>query len=185
MNSAAYRWALVLFITCSLIACDQDGGPSGPTDTSTDTTAPDTTEDTTTPDTTPDTETDTEPDTTPATANVSGTVVRPYSTCPPVADGVGTLCLSFRTDCTDPTSEEHGASIPSVNLGYPETPASWSTPDVPEGSWQLDAYLDDDESGCGGTLTSGDFYSGDGCVAVSVTGGTDVTGVTINLTNKY
>jgi hypothetical protein len=176
-------------LACTLVACDQEGSTTPPTDTSTDTSVPDTAGDTTTPDTTEDTAVDTAvdtaPDTTPGTANVSGTVVRPYATCPPVAGGMGPLCLSFRTTCTDAASEGHGASVPNVNLMMPETPTTWETPDVPAGSWQLYAYLDDDDSGCDGTLTTGDFYSGDGCVAVDVTAGTDVTGVAINLTNKY
>ncbi|MBW2261628.1 MAG: hypothetical protein JRG91_06605 [Deltaproteobacteria bacterium] len=186
MKSAACRLALVLLTACSLLACDQDGGPSGPTDTSTDTTAPDVTDETPTPDATPDAEPEVVDDPVPETTetySVSGTVGRDYATCPPLYGGIGTLCLHMLTDCTDISTEVASATVPSADMSWPTNTIDFTITDVPSGSLQLLAYHDDDESGCNGTLTSGDFYSGDMCVAVTVDGA-DVTGVNITFNNK-
>ncbi len=181
MMSEACRFALVLLTAGALIACDQDGGTTDLTDTSTDTTVPDATPDAE-PEVVDEPVDDPVPETT-ETYSVSGTVARDYATCPPLGDAYGTLCLSFRTSCTDAGTEVLAAEVPSVALSMPSTTANWSVPEVPAGSYQLYAYLDDDMSGCDGTLTSGDFFSGDGCVAVSVVQ-SDVTGVIVYFNNK-
>ncbi len=168
---------VLLALGFTMAACDQE---SGTEDTTTDT-ATEPTEDAT-PDVEPEVADDPVVDTS-ETYSVSGTVSRDYATCPPLGDGSGPLCLSFRTSCTDAGSEVVAATVPSVALSMPSTPATWSASDIPDGSYQLYAYLDDDASGCDGTLTSGDFFSGDGCVAVEVAGA-DVTGVTIFFNNK-
>ncbi|MBW2262398.1 MAG: hypothetical protein JRG91_10535 [Deltaproteobacteria bacterium] len=168
---------MLLACGCMMAACDQDNGT---TDGTTDTIAEPTAD--VTPDAEPEVVDEPVPDTT-ETYSVSGSTSRDVSTCPPLAGGVGTLCLSFRTSCTDAGTEVVAASVPSFDLAMFSTPADWTAADIPNGSYQLYAYLDDDESGCDGTLTSGDMFSGDGCVAVEVAGA-DVTGVTILFNNK-
>ncbi len=171
------RVLVMLACGCMTAACDQENGTA---DSTTDTTSDPAAD--VTADVEPEVADEPVPDTT-ETYNVSGTVSRDYATCPPLGDGSGPLCLSFRTSCTDVGSEVVAVTTASVALSMPSTPASWSAPDIPNGSYQLYAYLDDDMSGCDGTLTSGDFFSGDGCVAVEVAGA-DVTGVVLYFNNK-
>lgn len=181
MKTAAFRLALVMLTGCALLACDQDGSgtPDGTTDPGTDPTV-DAVDDVE-PDAVEDPVEDPVPDTS-ESYSVSGTAARDYATCPPLGDASGTLCLSFRTSCTDEGSEVVAAEIPSISLYMPGSTAPWSVTDVPAGSYQLYAFLDDDTSGCA-ALTSGDFFSGDMCVAVEVVDA-DVTGVTVYFNNK-
>jgi hypothetical protein len=178
MKSMTMSWVLALLACgCMLVACDQD---SGTEDSTTDTVSE------------PTVDTVEEPADEPAdepvadtseSYSVSGTVGRTFDTCPPVGDASGTLCLSFRTDCADAGTEVVAAEVASIDIFSPGSTVSWSTEAVvPNGSYQLHAFLDDDGSGCAAP-TTGDMICGDGCVAVEVAGA-DVTGVTISFTTK-
>ncbi len=182
MNSEALRFALVLLTAGALIACDQDGGstPDGTTDTLTEP-AVDVVEDAE-PEVVDEPADDPVPETS-ETYSVSGTVGRDYATCPPIYGGIGTLCVHILGTCGDMTSEVASTTVPNADMSWPTNTVNFTVPDVPDGSWQLFTYHDDDESGCNGTLTTGDFYSGDMCVAVTVDGA-DVTGVAVTFNNK-
>ena len=178
MKKMMNSWVLVLMACgCMMAACDQSSGTTdGTTDTITEPTVD------VIADAEPEVVDEPVPDTT-ESYSVSGSASRDVATCPPLGDASGTLCLSFRTSCTDAGSEVVAAAVPSVALTMPGTVGNWTATDIPAGSYQLYAYLDDDESGCDGTLTSGDMFSGDGCVAVDVVDA-DVTGVTLFFNNK-
>jgi hypothetical protein len=186
MEHVLPRAAFALLLAGCLVAlgaCDQ-GGDVSETDTSTTTdTVSDTSSDVT-PDTTPDTEPDTETEPT-CTASVSGTVSRLVETCPPLFGGIGPLCVHVLATCTDPSSEVASVIVPDANMSYPTNTVDYTVTGVPPGTWQVYAYHDDDESGCDFTLTTGDFFSGDGCISVTVDGScTDVTDADIVFNNK-
>lgn len=180
----------VLALALASAACDQDGGHVSdtpydtPVDTPVDTTA-DTPADVpvdTPVDTPADTAPDPEPDST-GSYSISGTVGREIATCPPVHGGVGTLCVHVLTTCPDVGTEVASTTVASADMSWPYNTVDFTVTGVADGTYQVFAYLDDDESGCTGTLTSGDFYLGDMCVEVTVSGA-DVTGVTITFNNK-
>jgi len=182
MKSEACRWTLAIVTAVFLIACDQDSGT--PTDAATDTPtepAVDVTSDAE-PDVADDPVDEPVPDST-ETYSVSGTVGRETATCPPLYGGIGTLCVHILATCGDMSSEVASTTVPSADMSWPYNTIDFTVTDVPGGSHQIFAYLDDDDSGCDGTLTSGDFFLGDMCVPVTVDGA-DVTGVTITFNNK-
>jgi hypothetical protein len=179
MKSEACRWALAIATAAFLIACDQDGGTT--TDASVDTpTEPAADAE---PDAVDDPVDEPVPDSS-ETYSVSGTVAREASsTCPPLSDGVGPLCVHILGTCGDMSSEVASLTIPSADMSWPTNTVEFTVTDVPDGSHQIFAYHDDDASGCDGTLTSGDFFLGDMCVPVTVDGA-DVTGISITFNNK-
>jgi hypothetical protein len=118
-------------------------------------------------------------DAAPANTTVSGSAGRTVATCPPVHAGMGVLCLSVRATCNDANSEGASAEVPNANLSFPTNTVDFQIQNVPDGDWQLYSFMDDDESGCDGPLTRGDFSLAAGCVPVSVTNQQDVTNVSI------
>jgi hypothetical protein len=125
-----------------------------------------------------------QPDVTLATASVSGQATRTLSTCPPMKGGKGTLCLEFRTKCDDASTKVAGGTVADADMSWPTNEIQFKIDRVPDGALQLYGFLDDDESGCTGGLTTGDIYYVAGCVAVTVSGGQDVTGVTLTFDGK-
>jgi hypothetical protein len=117
------------------------------------------------------------------TASVSGEVDRTISTCPPMKGGIGTLCVELRTKCTGASTKVASATVANADMSFPTNKIPFKIEKVPDGTLYLYGLLDDDESGCS-TLTTGDIYYVAGCVAVTVTGGKDVTGVTLTLDAK-
>ncbi|MFH1438224.1 MAG: hypothetical protein ABIJ56_21125 [Pseudomonadota bacterium] len=143
-----------------------------------------------TPDPTPDAEPDTEPDVEPDSAEtytVSGEVSRTITTCPPATDGLGTLCLSLRGTVGDPDSEVAGVIIEDVDMSTYTNVVPFTILDVPDGTWQLIGFMDDDEGGCDEGIESGDFLAGlppsPDWVEV-VVDGADVTGLGLVFNNK-
>jgi len=122
-------------------------------------------------------------DVAPAEATVSGEVGRSFSTCPPNIDGVGDLYFFLMDNCGDELTDARvTAMLPSADLGWPETMIPFEITEVPDGTFQLYAYLDDDSSGPGGG-TEGDLENTI-CVEVTVTDQQDVTGVSLMLNDK-
>ena len=113
---------------------------------------------------------------------VSGVVSRNEFTCPPNEDGIGDLCFYALADCDDLGSAVALDSIDEADMSNPETTVPYTFADVPDGTHQLFALLDDDGSGCAGGPTTGDLVPDD-CVEVTVAGA-DLTGVDIVLGGK-
>ena len=122
-----------------------------------------------------------------AGASVSGGAGRLAVTCTAAYGSVGTLCISLRTDCADAQTEVASAEVENADMTAPvDGPQGFQSPPVPfevqgieDGSYQLHAYLDKDGTGCWNAPTTDDLEMSAGCVAVTVTGGNDVTDVTV------
>jgi cysteine-rich repeat protein len=115
------------------------------------------------------------------TASVSGTAARGTGTCPDAIGSIGTLCLSLRSDCATPSTEVVSTTVANADMNGPvgfSNPVPFTITDVPDGTYQLFSILDKDSSGCDAATTD-DLELAAGCVQVVVSGGTDVTGVTI------
>jgi hypothetical protein len=125
-----------------------------------------------------DTDSDAEGD-----ATVSGSASRDYGSCPPSQDGIGDLCMFLLADCDDLGSEVASAVVTAANMSNPSATIAYSIEGVPDGTFQLFGFLDDDSSGCDGGATSGDFWP-NGCVEVTVTDQQDVTGANIHFASK-
>ena len=165
MRTSMKPWAMVFLVGGWLLlwpACGDDDGGSGDQEDAT---------------VTPDAFV--QQDAAPANATVSGTAERTLATCPPIHGGIGTLCLSLRTTCDDANSEVAGAEVPNGNMSFPGNQVNFQIQNVPDGTFQLYGFLDDDESGCDGALTTGDFSLAAGCIQVTVTNQQDVTGVSL------
>lgn len=122
-------------------------------------------------------------------ATISGTITRDASTCPPGPGewATGNLCLSLRTDCDDEDSsvlEQTTANWPlGVDMWLPYDPEPFEMTGVPDGTFELYVFLDDDLSGCDDGPNTYDFLPSD-CASVTVADQEDVTGVSINFLTK-
>lgn len=114
-------------------------------------------------------------------AVVAGSASRTIDTCPPTGDFTGTLCLFLLSTCDDLTSAVATAEIADAYLYMPSDSVDWEIAQVPDGSWQLWGFLDDDASGCDAPTTN-DLASE--CQAVEVLDGQDVSGLTVELVSK-
>ena len=194
-------WIMVLLMGVCLAAWSCDGSSSDEdADAASDPVAEGDTTDVT-PDPEPDPVDDPTPDPTPdptedptpdpvsdstETYTVSGTVGRTIGTCPPVDDGIGTVCLSIRTTCDDPGTEVASAELPAVDMSYPTLTSIFEILNVPNGILKLFGFMDDDNGGCAEGIEIGDFHLGaSGCIDVTVDGA-DVTGLmlTFNSTQR-
>jgi hypothetical protein len=121
-------------------------------------------------------------DTTPVgVATVSGSANRTYDTCPPTGDFDGTLCVFLAADCLDIAGAAASAELGDAYMYLPTDTVSWEISEVPDGSFQLWAFLDDDGSGCDAT-SENDLASE--CQVVEVLDGADVSGLTVELVTK-
>ena len=109
---------------------------------------------------------------------------REFSTCPPNQDGMGALCMFLLADCEDLGSAVSSQTIADADMSWPTNVVDWEMTGVPDGTWQLWGFLDDDSSGCEGDVTYGDFYLAGGCIEVTVTNQEDVTGVNVMFDSK-
>jgi len=119
-----------------------------------------------------------------ADAMVSGTAGRETSTCPPYQDGMGTLCMFLLQTCADLGTEVASGEVASADMSFPTNTVDFDISDVPDGTFQLFGFLDDDDSGCAGGETTGDFFVSGDCVEVVVSGQQDVSGVSITFDAK-
>lgn len=121
-------------------------------------------------------------DTTPVgTATVSGSANRTYDTCPPTGDFMGTLCVFLAAECGDIAGAVANATMTDSDMYLPTDTVSWEVTEVADGSFQLWAFLDDDDSGCDAT-SENDLASE--CQAVEVLDGADVSGLSVELVSK-
>ncbi len=121
-------------------------------------------------------------DTTPVgEALVSGNSVRTMDTCPPTGDLLGTLCVFLATDCEDIAGAAATAEVTDANMYWFDDYVDWEITGVADGSWQVWAFLDDDESGCS-EMSNNDLYSQ--CQTVDVVDQVDVSGLTLELVSK-
>jgi len=120
----------------------------------------------------------------PAEALVSGEAGREFSTCPPNQDGKGTLCFFLLETCYDLSSAVSTMALEDADMSWPTNTVAFELSEVPDGTWQLWGFLDDDSSGCDGDITYGDFYLEDGCLEVTVTDQADVTGIEVTFDSK-
>lgn len=127
---------------------------------------------------------DDDDDVTPGTAMVSGVVDREINTCPPVNGGSGTLCMFLLSDCSDLGTAVAAGTVANADMGLPNYVVYWEVGEVPDGTWQLYGFLDDDDSGCEGDITAGDFYLASGCLEVTVAGQEDVEDVHVTFDGK-
>ena len=158
-------WPATLVCALALTACED----AAPVDITDDTGSP--------------SDTDTE-EPLPAEAMVSGEAGREFSTCPPNQDGIGTLCFFLLETCDDLSSAVSSMAVEDANMSWPQDMIPFELGEVPDGTWQLWGFLDDDSSGCEGDVTYGDFYLATGCVEVTVTDQADVTGLQVIFDSK-
>ena len=124
-------------------------------------------------------------DTVAANAVISGMANREFSTCPPSGDGIGTLCVSLQGTCDDFGTEVASAEVTGADMSWPTNEVPYELTGIPDGTWQLYAWLDDDEAGCAGGAGSGDFIVLGLCMEVEVTGQQDVTGLAVTFNTKF
>ena len=106
---------------------------------------------------------------------VSGDLSRTEATCTPVqgengCGGVGTLCVFLLASCGQQASAVASVEVASADLSMYLNVVPYSIPNVPDGTYQLWAFLDDDESGCAQGPGSCDVEA-NGCDEVTVEGG--------------
>jgi hypothetical protein len=123
-------------------------------------------------------------DTVAAEAMISGDVGREVSTCPPNQDGIGALCMFLLQTCGDMDSVIASSELADADMSWPTNTVAFEIEGIPDGTWQLWGYLDDDGSGCDGEPTYGDFYLEGACVEVVVTDQEDVTGILVTFDSK-
>jgi hypothetical protein len=161
----------LLPFTATQVACgDDDSGSDGDSDSDSDSDS-DTDSDS-------DSDSDAEGD-----AQVSGSASRDYSTCPPYQDGIGDLCVFLLDDCEDIDSDVASATVTNADMSFPTNTVAFTIEGVPDGTFQLYGFLDDDASGCAGGATTGDFWM-NGCLEVTVADQQDVTGANIQFASK-
>ena len=190
------RHALLLICAIAMLplvalplACGDDDDAGADTDTDTDTdgdtdTDIDTDTDTDTDaDTDADTDSDSDTETSTNTATVSGIVTRADTTCPPAEDGIGNLCMFLLADCDDLASDVATEFVADADMAAPNVEFPYTIASVPDGTYQLYGFLDDDESGCSEGTTTGDQFPSD-CVEVVVAEQQDVAGADLELTFK-
>ena len=115
-------------------------------------------------------------------ALVSGSSYRTWDTCPPTSDFVGTFCLVLAGTCEDVPGAVASAEVPDADFGNAKSDVvEWEIAQVPDGTWQLWGFLDDDATGCT-EPTEGDLASD--CQEVVVTAGADVTSLVLELVTK-
>ncbi len=121
-------------------------------------------------------------DTTPTgEAVVSGNSVRTVDTCPPSGDLLGTLCVFLAADCEDIGGVVASVEVGDANMYWFDDYVDWEITGVADGSWQIWAFLDDDESGCS-EMSENDLYSE--CQVVDVVDQADVAGLSLELVSK-
>ncbi|MBW2276416.1 MAG: hypothetical protein JRF63_02925 [Deltaproteobacteria bacterium] len=169
------------------LACgdDDDAGADTDTDTDTDIDA-DTDTDTDTDvdsDSDADTDSDTDTETSTYEASVNGVVTRADTTCPPSEDGIGNLCMYLLDDCDDLSSAVATELMPETDMAAPDAAIAFTIQSVPDGTYQLYGFLDDDQSGCTGGTTTGDLWPAD-CIEITVSDQQDVSGADLLLVSK-
>jgi len=127
---------------------------------------------------------DDDDDTVAANAVISGVANREFSTCPPSGDGFGNLCVSLQGTCDDFGTEVASFSVADADMSWPTNEVAFELTGVPDGTWQLYAWLDDDAGGCEGGGGAGDFIVLGLCVEVEVAGQADVTDLAITFNTK-
>jgi len=120
----------------------------------------------------------------PGDAEIYGTVTRDVSTCPPLYDGIGTLCVSAMSVCEDFDTEISANMIGTADMSSFETVVPFYLGGLPDGTWQLLAFLDDDQSGCILGVDRGDFALQQRCIEVEIVDQQDIEGLEIVFDDK-
>jgi hypothetical protein len=172
---------MILLPALGPAACgDDDAGTDSDADSDTDADSDSDTD----ADSDSDTDSDSDSDT-PAEASVSGTAGRDISTCPPWQDGIGDLCVFLLDECGDVDTEVVSVTVADADMSWPTNTVPFTIEGVPDGTFQVYGFLDDDGTGCAGGATEGDFWvDSDSCAEVTVTGQEDVTGVALTFASK-